>query len=777
VVNAILTPARFRGTVISMSLNPPLIAVKIDDVLVDAFRQLLIGNTIEWPISLVRGSLPQLQAGDRVELRTVHWGDVEEVRKLAPFTRTGSGESDLKIDRYKTDGSSHTVTIRAQLWGETSDGHFQIYCEKDNANINDWYIADVAEAAMRSWSILVTVLGREPYDEDGDARIEILIANLNDPPEGEGSVHGYVHIHDTNGQGFIYIDDNLPAWNEGKSNLLRHAISHEFTHRIEAAYRDPIDDSDGVWWREGIAQWASDFAWDSSSAYSPTQKYVDMFMANSDLPLGNEGMILPVNTAGPYTAAYLFFEFLAEEYRSPGTDFPSIIKSILEQTATTGSGIWAVHLATGEDFDALFRKFALRNLSGEYYGSAGVCGDDESDWIFGGCASLEGLRQIQIGPNWSGSFQVDALRSHVVTEKTVKGFSSIWHYAAEYIRFKTSQSNLMIKFDGDDHVLFDVVLAKLASGAYSYEFETVSLSGSIWCPTCLSGSVTVSNANSYSDIVLIVIRYSDGGDYAPFSCNMYPWSLPCRDGDYKYQASTVTKLEMGGGDGEGDLIVWSSSSGTFWVKTSTSDYASWFTQRWGSGNDVPMVADVDGDGKGDFIVWSSAGIFWVKTSTSNYNSWFTVPWGGPGDKPMVADVDGDGKGDFIVWSSAGLFWVKTSASNYQSWFTQNWGSGTDVPTTADVDGDGRGDFIVWSSAGVFWVKTSTSNYQSWLRVPWGSPGDKPIVADVDGDGRGDFIVWSTAGVFWMKTSGWDYGVWYATPWGSGSDRPLVNDVE
>jgi hypothetical protein len=66
--------------------------------------------------------------------------------------------------------------------------------------------------------------------------------------------------------------------------------------------------------------------------------------------------------------------------------------------------------------------------------------------------------------------------------------------------------------------------------------------------------------------------------------------------------------------------------------------------------DVPLVGDVDGDGRADLIVWRpSTGTFLVKTSSSNYTSSYTVALGENGDVPLVGDVDGDGRADFVVW--------------------------------------------------------------------------------------------------------------------------------
>jgi hypothetical protein len=144
-----------------------------------------------------------------------------------------------------------------------------------------------------------------------------------------------------------------------------------------------------------------------------------------------------------------------------------------------------------------------------------------------------------------------------------------------------------------------------------------------------------------------------------------------------------------------DLIISSTDAyhgRTFWVKTSASGYSSWFSSKWGTDTDGALVGDIDGDGKGDFIVYSPSntqGVWWVKTSSSGYKSWFTVNWGKYPDIGMVADVDGDGKADFVIWTAyPGIWWVKTSSSGYSSWFRiDNWGNQLDYPFLAQMDND------------------------------------------------------------------------------------------
>jgi CSLREA domain-containing protein len=126
------------------------------------------------------------------------------------------------------------------------------------------------------------------------------------------------------------------------------------------------------------------------------------------------------------------------------------------------------------------------------------------------------------------------------------------------------------------------------------------------------------------------------------------------------------------GDGLADLIVWRAPVGTwYWLNSSTGySYASALSKQWGSqaAGDVPFVGDIDGDGIADLIVWrSSTGTWYWLTSSTNYNyaSAGSKQWGnlGLGDVPKIADMDGDGKADLVVWrASTGTWYWLTSSS-------------------------------------------------------------------------------------------------------------------
>jgi hypothetical protein len=97
-----------------------------------------------------------------------------------------------------------------------------------------------------------------------------------------------------------------------------------------------------------------------------------------------------------------------------------------------------------------------------------------------------------------------------------------------------------------------------------------------------------------------------------------------------------------------------------------------------------MVADTDGDGKAELIIWRGMTGMWFWTPVNGYSSLGStgVQWGtqGAGDIPLLTDLDGDGRADLIVYrpSSGTWYWLKSS-SGYNYGSSKQWGTGSDLP--------------------------------------------------------------------------------------------------
>jgi CSLREA domain-containing protein len=294
---------------------------------------------------------------------------------------------------------------------------------------------------------------------------------------------------------------------------------------------------------------------------------------------------------------------------------------------------------------------------------------------------------------------------------------------------------------------------------------------------------------------LIVWRPSDGTWYWLTSSTGYAYTNARSKQWGSQSAGDVPFLGDIDGDGSSDLIIWRASTGTwFWLTSSTNyNYASARSQQWGNKGlgDIPMLADMDGDGRSDLVIWrASTGTWYWLSSSTNYNPASAVgyQWGnqGLGDVPILGDFDGDTIADLGIWraSTGTWYWLtSTSGYSYANAGSKQWGSlaEADKPMLADIDGDARVDLMVWRpSLGAWFILTSTTNYDyaSSLGIQWGAGTDTPLLGDFDGDGRAELIIWraSTGQWFWLSSlSGYSYSAAGMKQWGSqaAGDIPMI----
>ena len=248
------------------------------------------------------------------------------------------------------------------------------------------------------------------------------------------------------------------------------------------------------------------------------------------------------------------------------------------------------------------------------------------------------------------------------------------------------------------------------------------------------------------------------------------------------------------GDGKGDFIVGAhradpgnrNLAGSAYVYSGADGSLLYQVDGVAAGDNfgisVSNAGDVNGDGKGDFIVGAHradpgnrnlAGSAYVYSGADG-STLYQLDGAAAGDFLGVSvskagDVNGDGKGDFIVGatgtdpgnrSDAGSAYVHSGADGTVLWQVDGAAVGdqlgSSVSNAGDVNGDGKGDFIVGapqaspgsrSVAGSAYVHSGADRSLLW-QVDGAAAGDFLGVSvsnagDVNGDGKGDFIVGAT----------------------------------
>jgi len=243
------------------------------------------------------------------------------------------------------------------------------------------------------------------------------------------------------------------------------------------------------------------------------------------------------------------------------------------------------------------------------------------------------------------------------------------------------------------------------------------------------------------------------------------------------------------GSVDNDLVAF--SNGIWYIKYATTNWTTINKQySWGTSGDIPLIGDVDGDGKSDLIIYRSSSNAWfILKSSQNYDTTksLTASFGQSGT-PLVGDIDGDGKADLSIFNS-GTWSVALSSQNYSpnQIATYSWGCGTacstagDKPFLADFDGDGKSDLTTWRDDFGFGVLSSIGNYdyKSFSNRVFGvgaaTLGDIPLTYDLDYDGKADYVIWrGNYGRWFYYPSTLNYWAGgYQEVWGMSGDIPLI----
>jgi len=240
------------------------------------------------------------------------------------------------------------------------------------------------------------------------------------------------------------------------------------------------------------------------------------------------------------------------------------------------------------------------------------------------------------------------------------------------------------------------------------------------------------------------------------------------------------------GDGKSDLTIWRPSDGRWYILKSTSGYSASnpFIVSWGTRGDIPLMGYVDGDSKADLVIWRpSNGHWYILLSSIEYSlsSPLIHAWGTSGDIPLLGDIDGDGKADLVIWRPTnGIWYVLPSGSGYTASTAQlvAWGTKGDVPLIANFDALGVDDLIIWRPSNGHWYILSLP---STINIfAWGTKGDTALVGQVDSQARKDLLIWRVGNGYWyMLRSASDYSVAgsHIVAWGTTGDTPILGDMD
>lgn len=223
--------------------------------------------------------------------------------------------------------------------------------------------------------------------------------------------------------------------------------------------------------------------------------------------------------------------------------------------------------------------------------------------------------------------------------------------------------------------------------------------------------------------------------------------------------TTDRVLPVGNFVDDGLLELVARQSNGKWVTRSmnkTGDLGAISSRTYGTGTDIPVPGDYDGDGVIDEAYFRPEDGTW-HAQKSGGGADLVVAFGVSTDVPVPGDYDGDGRSDPAVYRSSNKTWyARPSAGGSDLWKVL--GQAGDRLVPADYDGDGRTDFAVFHPSNGNWQVHNSSTNTIVDKGNFGVSTDRLVPGDYDGDGKADLALFRPSD-----------GGWYARPSTGGAD--------
>jgi len=138
------------------------------------------------------------------------------------------------------------------------------------------------------------------------------------------------------------------------------------------------------------------------------------------------------------------------------------------------------------------------------------------------------------------------------------------------------------------------------------------------------------------------------------------------------------------GDGKADAAIYNATNGNWYVALSTGSsfgYPGQWSGGHGLGTSARLAGDVTGDGKADMVYYSNNIYKWWVGASSGDGFWGLGEWSYDGpdfntsDQGFIADVDGDGKADKVIWFRGNGNWHVGRSSGGGFWQYKLWVQG------------------------------------------------------------------------------------------------------
>jgi len=194
------------------------------------------------------------------------------------------------------------------------------------------------------------------------------------------------------------------------------------------------------------------------------------------------------------------------------------------------------------------------------------------------------------------------------------------------------------------------------------------------------------------------------------------------------------------------------------IDGTTGAVQAWMNHGYGDTiGDSLRFADLDGDGRDDYIFLAQDGHVRAYLNTGNFPTWTdlgVIAHGFSSRSVIFADVNCDGRADYLLVNNvtgAVTAYYNLGPSSFPNWAPPvQIALGVGTPASwvrfADVDGDGCADYLtVDPVTGQVNAYLNTGQFPNWngvgaLAYGVGYGGSAVRLTDINGDGRADYVI-------------------------------------
>lgn len=316
---------------------------------------------------------------------------------------------------------------------------------------------------------------------------------------------------------YIAVDNDYAGFGGVQLENMQVTAAHEFFHAIQFYY----DCTEGSWWKETTAVWMEDEVYDNVNDYL---QYLPSWFANPDISLTN-------STAGTHEYGNcIFAKFLSEK---KGT---TIIKDMWEEMVNS-DGLTAIDNVLqsdyGTDLETVFSDFAVANyLNGNNNHDGNFANDQYEEGDLYDDIKVESTKTYNGGedpflqknlPSWSSAYyKIDKSNADTLYFKNDKDFyTTSIRTAPSGTTIVRSLSNVSTGLNESQlneiqkSSEYQKMLKEAGENAtgITASIQKAMAANTITSNTDITANNTVTNADKYDNITIVVSPLDKSGDY------------------------------------------------------------------------------------------------------------------------------------------------------------------------------------------------------------------------------------------------------------------------